>query len=82
MKDAVKPCETAVARFTPALIEIRDVKAAKQARCDWCGKFVGGTNPARIIDVLSPDYWCIAPGSLDTSLSHAAGLSDIAVCHA
>ena len=28
-------------------------------------------------------YWfCIAPGSLDTSLSHAAGLSDIAVCHA
>ena len=26
--------------------------------------------------------WCIAPGSLDTSLSHAAGLSDIAVCHA
>ena len=26
------------------------------------------------------DY--IAPGSLDTSLSHAAGLSDIAVCHA
>ena len=24
----------------------------------------------------------IAPGSLDTSLSHAAGLSDIAVCHA
>ena len=57
MKDAVKPCETAVARFTPALIEISDVKAAKQARCDWCGKFVGGTNPARIIDVLSPDYW-------------------------
>ena len=27
-------------------------------------------------------YACIAPGSLDTSLSHAAGLSDIAVCHA
>ena len=26
--------------------------------------------------------YCIAPGSLDTSLSHAAGLSDIAVCHA
>ena len=31
-----------------------------------------------VIDMLS----CIAPGSLDTSLSHAAGLSDIAVCHA
>ena len=28
------------------------------------------------------DQGCIAPGSLDTSLSHAAGLSDIAVCHA
>ena len=28
------------------------------------------------------DTMCIAPGSLDTSLSHAAGLSDIAVCHA
>ena len=28
------------------------------------------------------DPQCIAPGSLDTSLSHAAGLSDIAVCHA
>ena len=27
-------------------------------------------------------WGCIAPGSLDTSLSHAAGLSDIAVCHA
>ena len=27
-------------------------------------------------------FICIAPGSLDTSLSHAAGLSDIAVCHA
>ena len=26
--------------------------------------------------------FCIVPGSLDTSLSHAAGLSDIAVCHA
>ena len=25
---------------------------------------------------------CSAPGSLDTSLSHAAGLSDIAACHA
>ncbi len=25
---------------------------------------------------------CSAPGSLDTSLSHAAGLSEIAACHA
>ena len=25
---------------------------------------------------------CIAPGSLDTSLSHAAGLIEIAACHA
>ena len=26
--------------------------------------------------------WCSAPGSLDTSLSHAAGLIEIAACHA
>ena len=26
--------------------------------------------------------FCSAPGSLDTSLSHAAGLIEIAVCHA
>ena len=32
--------------------------------------------------LLAHTYMCIAPGSLDTSLSHAAGLSDIAVCHA
>ena len=36
------------------------------------------------LDVRSEadSYFCIAPGCLDTSLSHAAGLSDIAVCHA
>ena len=32
------------------------------------------------------EYWklikCSAPGSLDTSLSHAAGLIEIAACHA
>ena len=27
-------------------------------------------------------YLCSAPGSLDTSLSHAAGLFEIAACHA
>ena len=27
-------------------------------------------------------YSCSAPGSLDTSLSHAAGLIEIAACHA
>ena len=44
----------------------------------------------RLLDLLRPKLRhldiaaepCIAPGSLDTSLSHAAGLSDIAVCHA
>ena len=30
----------------------------------------------------SPGQACIAPGSLDTSLSHAAGLIEIAACHA
>ena len=43
-----------------ALIEIGDSKAAHQARCDWCGKFIGSTNPAQIIDVHSPDYFCEA----------------------
>ena len=33
-------------------------------------------------DRITAPCVCIAPGSLDTSLSHAAGLSDIAVCHA
>ena len=31
---------------------------------------------------LEASYWCSAPGSLDTSLSHAAGLIEIAACHA
>ena len=35
----------------------------------------------RIIRLFAHNRACIAPGSLDTSLSHAAGLSDIAVCH-
>ena len=35
-----------------------------------------------LADKIALHKVCIAPGSLDTSLSHAAGLSDIAVCHA
>ena len=35
-----------------------------------------------VVGHLEHAYYCIAPGFLDTSLSHAAGLSDIAVCHA
>ena len=31
---------------------------------------------------LMQAYQCSAPGSLDTSLSHAAGLIEIAACHA
>ena len=36
------------------------------------------------LDVRSEadSYFCSAPGSLDTSLSHAAGLIEIAACHA
>ena len=34
------------------------------------------------ITKLKHTYWCSAPGSLDTSLSHAAGLIEIAACHA
>ena len=33
-------------------------------------------------EYLAGDYSCSAPGSLDTSLSHAAGLIEIAACHA
>ena len=41
------------------------------------------TSPERLWRRLNVTaFECIAPGSLDTSLSHAAGLSDIAVCHA
>ena len=31
---------------------------------------------------LADLFWCSAPGSLDTSLSHAAGLIEITACHA
>ena len=36
----------------------------------------------REIGVVEQTFYCSAPGSLDTSLSHAAGLIEIAVCHA
>ena len=38
----------------------------------------------RITDINKQSWidWCSAPGSLDTSLSHAAGLIEIAACHA
>ena len=38
--------------------------------------------PRRVIFNYKFDYICSAPGSLDTSLSHAAGLIEIAGCHA
>ena len=34
------------------------------------------------VRVLAENTKCSAPGSLDTSLSHAAGLIEIAACHA
>ena len=63
---------------------------------EWATKLYYEPGPAAKYTLISPDgayyhiedrrYYsrkeCIAPGSLDTSLSHAAGLSDIAVCHA
>ena len=33
-------------------------------------------------EMMEGEYFCSAPGSLDTSLSHAAGLIEIAACHA
>ena len=49
-----------------------------------CSSDVMGVYPDRAEAMVTrgSSYRCIAPGSLDTSLSHAAGLSDIAVCHA
>ena len=44
--------------------------------------FLVGANPTQQLSLSVGSSQCIAPGSLDTSLSHAAGLSDIAVCHA
>ena len=35
-----------------------------------------------VAELGAPDLACSAPGSLDTSLSHAAGLIEIAACHA
>ena len=48
----------------------------------WC--FVEGLNVDYFwlsVHALEK-YMCSAPGSLDTSLSHAAGLIEIAACHA
>ncbi len=50
----------------------------------------GAIGPTGIVGVTVPkvggsvagDSACSAPGSLDTSLSHAAGLIEIAACHA
>ena len=53
--------------------------AAQAAEIEISGG--GYRGPLHGIPVAYKDI-CIAPGSLDTSLSHAAGLSDIAVCHA
>ncbi len=40
--------------------------------------------PQPVVDYThyQPRWRCSAPGSLDTSLSHAAGLIEIAACHA
>ena len=39
-------------------------------------------NPFPVGDPEAEASICSAPGSLDTSLSHAAGLIEIAACHA
>ena len=53
------------------------------------GRWVTSDAPLTQNDLLVPPadavdtaYQCSAPGSLDTSLSHAAGLIEIAACHA
>ena len=51
------------------------------------GKPGGGKRRVAIREVINGVMYilstgCSAPGSLDTSLSHAAGLIEIAACHA
>ncbi len=45
----------------------------------WIGKRTIRPDGA---DKVTGHALCSAPGSLDTSLSHAAGLIEIAACHA
>ena len=59
---------------------LRAALAAAEARADRLA--AEASNAAAIITTLKLEIACIAPGSLDTSLSHAAGLSDIAGSHA
>ena len=70
----------------------RREKVSPEDHCDLLreGMFVGEASPDVFEEAdLFLDYWlhhlsidCSAPGSLDTSLSHAAGLIEIAACHA
>ena len=71
-----KPC-----RPPPELVADKgyDSKALR----DWLAE--RGTTaviPPRKNRKVQYHYDCSAPGSLDTSLSHAAGLIEIAACHA
>ena len=50
----------------------------------YIGLAEGNTDVLGFSDLVKVEKWqdCSAPGSLDTSLSHAAGLIEIAACHA
>ena len=49
-----------------------------EAALKWLVNRNGGETSGMIAGISA----CSAPGSLDTSLSHAAGLIEIAACHA
>ena len=47
---------------------------------DWMKPWLPGDD-VELVEIPA-SWYCSAPGSLDTSLSHAAGLIEIAACHA
>ena len=78
-----KVAQRCIEAMPPAAELVADKGYDSKALRDWLAE--RGTTaviPPRKNRKVQYHYDCIAPGSLDTSLSHAAGLSDIAVCHA
>ena len=52
------------------------------ASMDMASHLIEASSGAERVLIDGETYRCSAPGSLDTSLSHAAGLIEIAACHA
>ena len=79
MKDTAVIAVLLLLTSSHMLLSSRSIRACLVAR--FGGKMVPCGVFGRRANVLRA-YRCSAPGSLDTSLSHAAGLIEIAACHA